>query len=34
MITDSLERRADGVGIKLEYVNGVPIWEASPVIRH
>lgn len=34
MITDSMERRADEVGIRLEYVNGVPIWEATPVIRH
>jgi Uma2 family endonuclease len=34
MITDSMERRAAEAGIKLEYVNGIPIWEASPVIRH
>src|SRR6266404_1823054 len=34
MITDSIEQRATEAGIKLEYVNGIPIWEASPVIRH
>jgi Uma2 family endonuclease len=34
MITDSMERGADEAGIRLEYVNGIPIWEASPVIRH
>ena len=34
MITYSLQRRADELGIRLEYVNGIPIWEASPVIRH
>lgn len=34
MITDSLAHRAEQAGIKLEYVNGVPIWDASPVIRH
>jgi Uma2 family endonuclease len=34
MITDAMEHRAEEVGIRLEYVNGIPIWEASPVIRH
>ena len=34
MITDAMERRADEVGIRLEYVNGIAVWEASPVIRH
>ena len=34
MITDALEHSADQVGIRLEYVNGIPIWEASPVIRY
>src|SRR4051812_47378322 len=34
MITDAMEHFADEAGIKLEYVNGLPIWEASPVIRH
>src|ERR1051326_8218965 len=34
MITEAMERQADEIGIRLEYVNGIPIWEASPVIRH
>jgi Uma2 family endonuclease len=34
MITDSMEHRADEAGIRLEYVNGIPIWKASPGIRH
>ena len=34
MITDAMEHRANEAGIKLEYVNGIPVWEASPVIRH
>lgn len=34
MITDAMEHLADQAGIRLEYVNGVPVWEASPVIRH
>lgn len=29
-----MEQQADSAGIRLEYVNGIPIWEASPVIRH
>ncbi len=34
MITDLLEHSADAAGIRLEYINGIPVWEASPVIRH
>jgi Uma2 family endonuclease len=34
MITDMMEQQADAMGIRLEYINGIPIWEASPVIRH
>jgi len=34
MITEAMEHRAEELGIRLEYVNGIPIWEASPVIRH
>ncbi len=34
LITDEIERRADEAGIKLELIGGIPIWEASPVIRH
>jgi len=34
MITDMTEQQADAMGIRLEYINGIPIWEASPVIRH
>ncbi len=34
MITEAMEQRAEEIGIRLEYVNGMPIWEASPVIRH
>ena len=31
---DSRLLRADELGIKLEIINGLPVWEASPVIRH
>lgn len=31
---DSQLLRAEKLGIKLEIVNGLPVWEASPVIRH
>ena len=34
MITEAMEQYAGELGIRLEYVNGIPIWEASPVIRH
>ncbi len=33
-ITDEMERQADLTGIKLEFVNGIPIWEAFPLYRH
>ena len=33
-ITDELEHLADQLGMKIEYVSGLPIWEASPVYRH
>jgi len=33
-ITDELLRRADQAGMRIEYVNGLAIWEASPVILH
>lgn len=31
---DSLLLRSEELGIKLEFVAGLPIWEASPVMRH
>ena len=31
---DSQLLRAEELGIRLEIVGGLPIWEASPVIRH
>ncbi len=31
---DSRLLRADELGIRLEIVNGLPVWEASPVMRH
>ncbi len=31
---DSLLLRSEELGIKLEIVNGLPVWEASPVMRH
>lgn len=31
---DSQLLRAEELGIRLEIVNGLPIWEASPVIAH
>jgi Uma2 family endonuclease len=31
---DSHLLRSEELGIKLEIVNGLPVWEASPVIRH
>jgi Uma2 family endonuclease len=34
VITDEIEHAANDLGIKLEYVNGLPIWEALPVYRH
>jgi Uma2 family endonuclease len=29
-----MEHAASDAGIKLEYVNGLPVWEALPVYRH
>jgi hypothetical protein len=34
VITEAIEQRAEELGIRLEYVSGIPIWEAAPVIRH
>ena len=31
---DSQLLRAEELGIRLEIVNGLPVWEASPVMRH
>ena len=31
---DSQLLRAEELGIKLEVVNGLPVWEVPPVIRH
>ncbi len=31
---DSQFLQAEELGIKLEIVNGLPVWEASPVMRH
>lgn len=31
---DSQLLRAEELGIKLEIVDGLPVWEASPVMRH
>ena len=33
-ITDEMEHRAEQVGMRIEYVCGIPIWEASPIFRH
>ena len=33
-ITDEIEHQADSAGIKLEFVNGIPVWEAFPLYRH
>ena len=34
IVTDEMERQADSGGIKLEFVNGLPVWEAFPLYRH
>ena len=34
MITDEMTERAREVGVKLEMVGGIPVWEALPVLRH
>ncbi len=31
---DSQLLRSEQLGIKLEIVNGLPVWEASPVLKH
>lgn len=33
-LDDSMERSLDKSGVKLEMVNGIPVWEAFPVYRH
>lgn len=33
-IDDAMEYAAEQAGIKLEYVGGLPVWEAMPVYRH
>lgn len=34
LFTDAMEYGAGQSGVKLEYVNGIPVWEAMPVYRH
>ena len=34
VITDAMEYEAREAGLKLEYVGGIPVWEAMPVFRH
>ncbi len=34
IITDEMEHQADLAGIKLEFVSGIPVWEAFPHYRH
>ena len=34
LITDAMEYGPGQAGIRLEYVNGIPVWEAMPVYRH
>ena len=34
IITEAMEQSAESAGIRLEYVGGVPVWEASPIVRH
>jgi Uma2 family endonuclease len=33
-ITEKMIRNADDLGIRLEIVGGIPVWEALPVYRH
>ena len=33
-LSETMEHHAWESGIKLEYVNGLPVWEGSPVFRH
>ncbi len=34
LLDDSMEHLGDASGFKLEITNGIPTWEAFPVIRH
>lgn len=34
LLDNAMEHHADQSGIKLELINGIPIWEAFPVFRH
>lgn len=34
LLSTSLLERANEVGIRLEMINGIPIWEASPAVLH
>ena len=33
-ISEELQYAAEGIGIKLELVGGIPVWEALPVFKH
>ena len=33
-ISEELQYAAEGIGIKLEMVGGIPVWEALPVFKH
>ena len=33
-ISEELQHAAEGIGIKLELVGGIPVWEALPVLKH
>ena len=33
-ISEELQYAAEGIGIKLELVGGLPVWEALPVLKH
>jgi len=33
-ISEELRLAADEIGIRLEMVQGVPVWESQPVYRH
>jgi Uma2 family endonuclease len=34
VITDELRNAAEDIGIRIEMVGGLPVWEAQPVYRH
>ena len=34
LINDAMEYGPTAAGIRLEFVNGIPVWEAMPVFRH